>query len=60
MNKMDISDLAVWYKFKNNFVYNENRLEGLDIDPQTVAEIITDLRLNKQIVSFTGIIFILW
>lgn len=39
---------AVKYKFKNNFVYHENRLEGLDIDPQTVAEIVTDLRLKKQ------------
>lgn len=39
---------AVKYKFKNNFVYNENRIEGLDIDPQSVAEIITDLRLKKQ------------
>jgi Zn-dependent peptidase ImmA (M78 family) len=39
---------AVKYKFKNDFVYHENRLEGLDIDPQTVAEIVTDLRLKKQ------------
>lgn len=42
------SNKAVWYKFKNNFVYNENRLEGLNIDIQTVSEIVTDLRLNKQ------------
>lgn len=39
---------AVWYKFKANFVFNENRLEGLDIEYQTVSEIITDLRLKKQ------------
>ncbi len=39
---------AVWYKFKNDFVYNENRLEGLEIDKEDVAEIITDLRLHKQ------------
>ena len=42
------SSQAVWYKFKNEFVYNENRLEGLDVDLQTVSEIITDLRLHKQ------------
>ena len=42
------SSKAVWYKFKTNFVFNENRLEGLDIEYQTVSEIITDLRLKKQ------------
>jgi Zn-dependent peptidase ImmA (M78 family)/fido (protein-threonine AMPylation protein) len=46
------SSRAVWYRFKNNFIYNENRLEGLDIDLPTVSEIITDLRLNKQASEF--------
>lgn len=38
----------VWFKFKNNFTYNENRLEGLEIDYDKLSEIITDLRLHKQ------------
>lgn len=38
----------VRYKFKNNFIYNENRLEGLEIKYDEVSEIVTDLRLNKQ------------
>lgn len=42
------SNKAVWFRFKNNLVFNENRLEGLDIEYQTVSEIITDLRLKKQ------------
>lgn len=38
----------VWYKFKNDFIYNENRMEGLNLDEEEVAEIITDLRMNHQ------------
>lgn len=38
----------VWYQFKNDFIYNENRMEGLDIDEEEVAEIVTDLRINRQ------------
>lgn len=38
----------VWYKFKNDFIYNENRMEGLDLDEEEVAEIITDLRMKQQ------------
>jgi Zn-dependent peptidase ImmA (M78 family)/fido (protein-threonine AMPylation protein) len=38
----------VWHKFKIDFVYNENRLEGVDIELEKLAEIITDLRMNKQ------------
>jgi Zn-dependent peptidase ImmA (M78 family)/Fic family protein len=38
----------VRHKFKNDFIYNENRLEGLEIDYDEVSEIVTDLRLNKQ------------
>lgn len=38
----------VWYKFKNDFIYNENRMEGLELDEEEVAEIVTDLRLNCQ------------
>ncbi|WP_192402639.1 Fic family protein [Thermoanaerobacterium thermosaccharolyticum] len=39
---------AVWYKFKNDFIYNENRLEGVNIDRENVAEILTDIRIYKQ------------
>lgn len=38
----------VWYRFKNDFIYNENRMEGLDLDEEEVAEIVTDLRMNRQ------------
>jgi len=38
----------VWHKFKIDFVFNENRMEGLEIDPEEVSEIVTDLRLRKQ------------
>lgn len=38
----------VWYQFKNDFIYNENRMEGLDLDEEKVAEIVTDLRLKCQ------------
>lgn len=37
-----------WYQFKNDFIYNENRMEGVKLDDDFVAEIVTDLRLNKQ------------
>lgn len=38
----------VQHKFKNDFIYNENRIEGLQIDLDEVSEIVTDLRLKKQ------------
>lgn len=44
----DKQDDILWYKFKNSFVYNENRMEGVNLDKETVAEIIADLRMNKQ------------
>jgi len=37
-----------WYKFKNDFIFNENRIEQLQIEEEEVAEIVTDLRLRKQ------------
>lgn len=36
------------YVFKNNYIYNDSRLEGVDIDIESAAEIITDLRLKHQ------------
>ena len=38
----------IWYKFKNDFIYNENKIEGVDIESEDVAELITDLRINAQ------------
>ena len=37
-----------WYKFKSDFIYNENRLERLNLDHDVVSEIITDLRMKKN------------
>ncbi|MBQ9887210.1 MAG: ImmA/IrrE family metallo-endopeptidase [Lachnospiraceae bacterium] len=38
----------VWYKFKSDFIYHENRMEGLNLDREEVAEIVADLRMNRQ------------
>ena len=38
---------VVWYKFKNDFVYNENRMEGIELDYEVVAEILADIRIKK-------------
>jgi len=43
-----VKENIVWYRFKNEFIYNENRMEGLNLDEEEVAEIITDLRMNGQ------------
>ncbi|MCD8118202.1 MAG: Fic family protein, partial [Lachnospiraceae bacterium] len=43
---MDAS--SVWYRFKADFIYNENRMEGIDLDEDEVSEIVADLRLNGQ------------
>lgn len=44
----DNESKAVWYKFKNDFIYNENRLEGVKIDLEDISEILTDIRIHKQ------------
>ncbi len=43
-----IEENIVWYRFKNDLIYNENRMEGLALDKDEVAEIVTDLRINRQ------------
>lgn len=43
----NIDDKFAWYKFKNDFIYHENRLERLNLDDDVVSEIIADLRYNK-------------
>lgn len=49
---MPFSNRSVWYRFKTDFIYNENRLENLDITHEQVAEITTDLRINQQNSSY--------
>ena len=34
--------------FQNDYVYNDSRMEGVDIDPETSAEIVTDIRLSQK------------
>lgn len=34
--------------FQNNYIYNDSRMEGVNIDPETSAEIVTDIRLSMQ------------
>ena len=38
----------VRYVFQNEYIYNDSRMEGLDATIEQVAEIVTDLRINKQ------------
>ena len=34
--------------FKNEYIFNDSRMEGIKIDREKASDIITDLRLNKQ------------
>lgn len=36
------------YVFQNDYIYNDSRMEGLDVTSEQAAEIVTDLRLNTQ------------
>lgn len=36
------------FVFKNEYAYNDSRMEGVDVTQEQAAEIVTDLRLNKQ------------
>lgn len=36
------------YIFQNEYIYNDSRMEGLDVTPEQAADIVTDLRLNAQ------------
>lgn len=38
----------VWYNFKRDFIYNENKMEGINIDEEDVSDILADLRIHKQ------------
>lgn len=34
--------------FQNNYIYNDSRMEGLNVSQEQAAEIVTDLRMNAQ------------
>ena len=34
--------------FQNDYIYNDSRMEGLDVTQEQAAEIVTDLRMNTQ------------
>ncbi len=36
------------YVFQNEYIYNDSRMEGLDVTIEQASEIVTDLRLNMQ------------
>lgn len=40
------------YLFQNDYIYNDSRMEGLDVTMEEAAEIVTDLRINMQNSSF--------
>lgn len=37
-----------WFMFQNEYIYNDSRMEGVDVSEEEAAEIVTDLRLNMQ------------
>ena len=39
---------SVWYNFKRDFINNENKMEGINVDREDIADILTDLRIHKQ------------
>lgn len=45
MQKVEPSEF-IKAKYCNNYVFNDSRLEGVDIDSAKVAEIVTDIRLR--------------
>ncbi|NMA17820.1 MAG: ImmA/IrrE family metallo-endopeptidase [Clostridiaceae bacterium] len=36
------------FLFQSNYIYNDSRMEGLDVTREQAAEIVTDLRLNAR------------
>ena len=36
------------FVYQNNYIYNDSRMEGLDVTIEQASEIVTDLRLNTQ------------
>ena len=40
------------YVFQSNYIYNDSRMEGLDITIEEASEIVTDLRTKKQLSEY--------
>ncbi len=38
----------VRYVFQNEYIYNDSRMEGIDVTIDAAAEIVTDIRMNRQ------------
>lgn len=48
-NNFDIHPTKhICQKFKSEYVFYDSRMEGIDIDEETVGDIVTDLRINKN------------
>ncbi len=41
-------NLFAQLKFQNEYIYNDSRMEGLDVTIEQASEIVTDLRMNMQ------------
>lgn len=41
-----MNEQLTWLSFKNDFIFNENRMEGINLSKEKVSEIVTDLRLH--------------
>ncbi len=42
----------IWHKFKNDYIYNESKIEGSKLERDLVSEIVTDLRLHKMLYQY--------
>lgn len=39
---------SIKYKFQNDYIFNDSRLEGVDIPLDKASEIVADIRINKK------------
>lgn len=39
----------IWHMFKNDYIYNENRIEGSKLEQDLVSEIITDSQVHISV-----------
>lgn len=51
----NVDETLFWLVFKNDFIFSENRMEGIELDRETVSEIITDIRLHGTDSEFCGV-----
>ena len=45
---IDVLDPYILMRFKSKYIFQDSRMEGIDIDRETAGEIVVDLRINKQ------------